>query len=102
MDFKAHGATCDNSVQVYYRYRMEGKPRTCGVDSQKRKKKPVMEMSGDVSEKPGARHLPPVHPGNWYSDRFKSQGSEFAGSFFIRPKKLPEEESGESLYPALS
>lgn len=63
MDFKAHGATCDNSVQVYYRYRMEGKPRTCGVDSQKRKKKPVMEMSGDVSEKPGARHLPTLGTG---------------------------------------
>lgn len=83
MDFKAHGATCDNSVQVYYRYRMEGKPRTRGVDSQKRKKKPVMEMSGDVSEKPGARHLPPVHPGNWYSDGLSPRVVSLQVLFFI-------------------
>lgn len=57
MDFRAHGATFDNSIQVRNRYRMKGKPRTRGVDSQKRKKKPVVELSGDVSEKHGARHL---------------------------------------------
>lgn len=56
-----------------------------------------MELSGDVSEKPGA--LTPVHPGNWYSDRFKSQGSEFVSSFLCGPKKLPEEVSGESGCP---
>lgn len=90
---------CDNSIQVRNRYRMKGKPRTHSVGSQRRKKRPVVGLSGDVSEKPGARHLPPVHPGNWYSDRFKSQGSEFVGSFLYGPKKLPEEVSGESGCP---
>jgi hypothetical protein len=95
MDLKAHEATRNNPIQVYNHYQMEGKPRSHGADSQKRKST-GMELSGGAFEKCGARQLQLCILGTRTVTELSPRVVSWQVLFYMDPKKLPEEESGET------